>query len=193
HGAIPDSTVDPIVAAAQIVTSLQTIVSRNIPPSETAVVSVTQFHAGTTFNVIPQEAHLEGTIRSFEAAVRGRIVHRFEQIVTQTASAMGCRAEIEIKRLTPPVVNDPQITGRVLNTTKRLFPSSRLEASYQTMTAEDMAFFLQKVPGCFLLIGSANEEKNLNFGHHHPKFDFDEQVLVHASAILSAAVAELLQ
>jgi amidohydrolase len=193
HGAIPDSAVDPIVAAAQIVTSLQTIVSRNIPPSETAVVSVTQFHAGTTFNVIPQEATLEGTIRSFEAAIRGRIVDRFEQIVTRTASAMGCQAEVEIKQLTPPVVNDPQVTEKVWIAAHRLFPASRLDASYQTMTAEDMAFFLQKVPGCFFLIGSANEEKNLNYGHHHPKFDFDEQVLVQASAILSTAVVEILQ
>ena len=91
------------------------------------------------------------------------------------------------------MVNDPQVTEKVWIAAHRLFPDSRLDASYQTMTAEDMAYFLQKVPGCFFLIGSANEEKNLNYGHHHPKFDFDEQVLVQASAILSAAVAEILQ
>jgi amidohydrolase len=193
HGAIPNGTIDPIVASAQIVTALQTIVSRNVSPLDTAVVSVTTFDSGTAFNVIPAEATLGGTIRTFDSGVRQKVLERFEQIVHGTAEALGCRAEISVKRLTPALVNDMSISEKVQETSRRLLPDSDLRtAGYLTMGAEDAAFLLEKVNGCFFFVGSANKERDLDYGHHHPKFDFDEEALIRGSALMAAAAMDIL-
>jgi amidohydrolase len=193
HGAIPNVTVDPIVASAQLVTALQTIVSRNVSPLDTAVVSVTTFHSGTAFNVIPAETTLGGTIRTFDRRVRQKVLERFEQIVRGTADALGCQVEIALKRLTPPLVNDMSISEKVQETSRRILPDSDLRiAGYLTMGAEDAAFLLEKVNGCFFFVGSANKERHLDYGHHHPKFDFDEEALIHGSALMAAAALDIL-
>jgi len=193
HGAVPNATIDPIVAAAHIVTALQTIVSRNVSPFETAVISVTTFHSGSAFNVIPQEARIQGTIRTFDKSVRAKVLERFEQIVRGTAETLGCQAEITIKRITPALVNDPSISERVQETSRRILPDFNLHTDgYLTMGAEDAAFLLEKVNGCFFFVGSANKERNLDYGHHHPKFDFDEEALIHGSALMAAAAMDLL-
>jgi amidohydrolase len=192
HGAIPDKAVDPVVAAAQMVSAFQTIVSRNISPLDTAVVSVTNLHGGTTFNVIPQQAQLEGTIRTFDPAVRGKVLERIEQIAHGVASAMGCEAQVSLKRITPALVNDESVTSKVQETARRILPNSDFDPGYQTMTAEDMAFMQEKVPGCYFFVGSNNRERHLDYGHHHPKFDFDEEALVRASALMASAALEVL-
>ena len=101
HGAIPQQAIDPVVAAAQIVSALQSIVSRNVAPMETAVVSVTTIHSGTAFNVIPQTAELTGTIRTFDLGVRQKVVQRFEQIARGVGEALGCQVDVDVKRMTP--------------------------------------------------------------------------------------------
>ncbi|HEY2980135.1 MAG TPA: amidohydrolase [Anaerolineales bacterium] len=194
HGAVPNATIDPVLAAAQIVTALQSIVSRNVSPMDTAVVSVTSMHGGTAFNVIPQQIKMEGTIRSFDLDVREKILRRFEQIVRGVAEAMGCSAEIEIKRITPAVVNDADVAARVQESSRQVLPDADLDTdSHTTMGAEDMAFMLEKVPGCFFFVGSANHARNLDYGHHHPKFDFDEDSLPRAAALMAAAAADYLK
>lgn len=194
HGAIPQAAVDPVIAAAHIVTALQTIVSRNVAPLDTAVVSVTSIHSGTAFNVIPQEAMLEGTIRTFDKGVRQKVLERFEQIVRGTAEALGCQAEVTIKRITPPLVNDMSISRKVQETSRRILPDSDLRtAGYLTMGAEDAAFLLEHVNGCFFFVGSANKERSLHYGHHHPKFDFDEEALIRACALMAAAAIDVLK
>ncbi len=194
HGAVPNATVDPVIAAAQIITALQSIVARNVAPLETAVVSVTSVHAGTAFNVIPPEVALEGTIRTFDAGVRDRVLKRFEETIRGVGTAMGCQVEIEIKRVTPPVINNAEAAEKVQDTARRILPESDLDiSSHTTMGAEDMAFLLEKVPGCFFFVGSSNREMNLDYGHHHPKFDFDEQALPRAAALMAASVAEFLK
>lgn len=194
HGAIPQAAVDPVIASAHIVTALQTIVSRNVAPLETAVVSVTSLHSGTAFNVIPQEAMLEGTIRTFDKGVRQKVLERFEQIVRGTAAALGCQAEVTIKRITPPLVNDMSISRKVQETSRRILPDSDLRtAGYLTMGAEDAAFLLENVNGCFFFVGSANKERSLHYGHHHPKFDFDEEALIRACALMAAAASDILK
>jgi len=193
HGAVPNATIDPIVAAAQVVNTLQTIVSRNVSPLDTAVVSVTTFHSGSAFNVIPQQATLEGTIRTFDRGVRQKVLERFEQIVRGTAESLGCQAEITVKRITPALVNDGSISEKVQETSRHIFPEADLRtAGYLTMGAEDAAFLLEKVNGCFFFVGSANRERHLDYGHHHPKFDFDEEALVRGSALMAAAAMDLL-
>ena len=192
HGAIPDRAVDPVVAAANMVSALQTVVSRSVSPLDTAVVSVTNIHGGTTFNVIPQEVKLEGTIRTFDQGVKQRVVERIEQIAHGIASAMGCEAQVSIKRITPALVNDESLTAKVQETARRMLPEADFDPGYQTMTAEDMAFMQEKVPGCYFFVGSNDKSRHLDYGHHHPKFDFDEEALVRASALMAAAAMDVL-
>lgn len=194
HGAAPHLTIDPIVAAAQIITALQSITARNIAPLQSAVVSVTTVHSGTAFNVIPQEAELTGTIRTFDPDVRKKVLGRFEQIVRGTAETMGCQVQIEVKRVTPAVINDDAISGKVQETARQLLSDSTVDTSaYTTMGAEDMAFMQEKVPGCYFFMGSNNKERHLDYGHHHPKFDFDEEALVRGAALMAAAAVDMLK
>jgi amidohydrolase len=192
HGAIPNLTVDPIVASAQVVTALQNIVSRNVSPLETAVVSVTTIHGGEAFNVIPPRVEFQGTIRTFDPDIRKIVLSRFEEIVTGVSTAMGCQVEIELKSLTPAVTNDLGVTKSVQASAVRILPSDDLENTFRTMGSEDMAFFLEQVPGCFVFIGSANQEKGFDAPHHHPRFDIDEDVLPKAAALLAGSAVDLL-
>lgn len=194
HGAIPQAAVDPIVAAAQIVTALQSIVARNVAPVETAVVTVATIHAGTAFNVIPPDVVMNGTIRTFEPSVREKVIRRFEEITQGVAAAMGCQAEIEIKRVTPPVINNAEAAGRVQEAARLVLPESNLDMKgYITMGAEDMAYMLKRIPGCYFFVGSANHEKGLDYGHHHPKFNVDEDALPRAAALMAAAALNFLK
>ena len=194
HGAAPESTIDPVTAAAQIVTALQTIVSRNIAPLKPAVVSVTSLHAGTAFNIIPQTAEINGTIRTFEPEVRKLVLERFEQIVRGIASSMGCESEIMAKQVTAPVINNSDVAASVMQSAQSVFPNTEIAGNqYLTMGAEDMGYMQEKVDGCYFFIGSANNEKNLNYNHHHPKFDFDEQALINGVALMASAAADLLK
>ncbi len=191
HGALPHEAADPVVAAAQIVSGLQTIVSRNISPLDTAVVSVCSLQAGHAFNVIPQVAEFSGTLRTFEPSVRQKVVERFEKIITGMAEALGCTARVKVDRLTPAVVNDVSI-AQIVREAVRALPGQRLETGYRTIVSEDMAYMMEQAPGCYIMVGSANPEKGLDYGHHHPKFDFDEAALPNAVAVMSAAILALL-
>lgn len=194
HGAVPHLAVDPILAAAQIITALQGIVARNVAPLQTAVVSICTIHAGETFNVIPPAAEMTGTIRSFEPAVRALVLERFEKTVHSVAEGMGCKAEIDLQMLTPATINHADTAARVQAVADRLFPQSDVDtANYTTMGSEDFAFVLEKVPGCFFFIGSANHEKGLDAGHHHPKFDIDETALPRGAALMAATAVDFLK
>ena len=194
HGAAPHTTFDPIVAAAQVIVALQTISARNVAPLHSSVISVTTIHSGTTFNVIPQEAELTGTIRTFDLSVRKLVLERFEQVVRGVAESMQCKAEINVQRITPALINDDSVSAKVQDTARRIFPDLELDtSSYLTMGAEDMAFMQEKVEGCYFFIGSNNKEKNLDYSHHHPKFDFDEQALINGTALMASAAADLLK
>ena len=194
HGAAPHTTIDPVVTAAQIVSALQTITSRNVPPLKSSVVSVTSVQAGTAFNIIPQTAELGGTIRTFDLVVRKTVLERFEQLVRGIAESMGCQVEITLKQVTPTVLNNDEVASSVLKSAQDLFPQTKIDTeSYLTMGAEDMGYMQEKVNGCYFFIGSANDEKNLNYNHHHPKFDFDEKALISGAALMATAAADILK
>ncbi len=192
HGAVPNLAVDPLLAAAQIVTAVQSIVARNVSPLQSAVVSVTTLHTGEAFNVIPPEAKLEGTIRTFEPQVRAQVISRFNEIVTGVAQALGCQVQVDVQPLTPAVINDPETASMIQIAAKRVFPDSPIDTNFRTMGSEDMAYMMAQIPGCYFLVGSANSELGLDAAHHHPRFDFDEQALPRAAALMTAAVAEIL-
>ncbi|HNT23358.1 MAG TPA: amidohydrolase [Anaerolineales bacterium] len=193
HGASPHQAVDPVLATAHIITALQGVVARNVAPLSTAVVSVTTVHGGEAFNVIPKQVEFRGTIRSFDPGVRERTLQRVRQVIEGVAASMECKTEIELQSITPAVVNDASVTLKVQNVAARLYPDSEIATRYQTMGSEDMAFVLQRIPGCFFFVGSANHEKGLDAPHHHPRFDVDEQVLPRAAAIMAGAALESLR
>lgn len=192
HGAMPHLAIDPVLAGAQIISSLQSVVARNVAPLQSAVVSVTSVHGGEAFNVIPSEVEFQGTIRTFEAGVRTLVSERFVRITQDTAAAFGCQADIDLRSITPAVVNDPAIAARVQAVVARLLPEYELDSQERTMGSEDMSVILQEVPGCYFFVGSANVAMGLDAPHHHPRFDFDEQALVSASALMASAALEFL-
>ncbi|MEM9951972.1 MAG: amidohydrolase [Chloroflexota bacterium] len=191
HGAMPHETIDPIVCAAQITLALQTIVSRNANPLDTAVVSIGSIMAGKADNVIPQTATIRGTYRIFTEEMRNLVAERMTTIAEHTAIAMGCTAEVDISNNASPVDNHPDVVNRVTDAWTKL---GRANDFYydQTTASEDVGVFMQDIPGMYFFLGSGNDEKELNYGHHHPRFDFDEDVLPIGVAMLSSAVAEYL-
>lgn len=192
HGAQPHFAVDPLVASAQIITALQSIVSRNVSPLESGVVSVTALHAGEAFNIIPEKVEMQGTLRTFKPDIRSLILDRFHQIVDGLAQAFKCKVEVDTQSLTPAVVNDPQVTAIVQQTVRELLADSDLDTGMMTMGSEDMAFMMQDIPGCYFFVGSANPEKGLDAAHHHPRFDIDEESMPRAAALMAAAAMKLL-
>ncbi len=192
HGALPNQAVDPVVAAAQVITALQSLVSRNVSPLESAVVSVTSVHAGEAFNVIPPQAELKGTLRWFSKSVQNQLLTGFRRIVEGVCAGLDCNCEIDIRDLTAAVINDEHVAEKIQGALQRAMGEVSIIKKYQTMGSEDMAFFLNEIPGCYIFVGSKNDLKGLNYGHHHPKFDFDESALTNAVAVLSLATFELL-
>lgn len=190
HGALPQETHDPIVAASQIVTALQTIVSRNINPIEVGVVSVTEFKAGNSFNVIPASALLRGTIRAFDNAVLDMLSDRIRDIAGGIAAALGCTATLTVEQLTLPVINAPEVNAKLRTVFEQVTPDVQIITGLKTMLAEDMSYFLDAVPGTFFFVGSANAERGLDYPHHHPRFDFDDEAVIPLAVnLMASAVA----
>jgi amidohydrolase len=122
------------------------------------------------------------------------VLERFEKIVTGIASSMGCMSEITIKQVTAPVINNDTVAASVHRSVQSVFPNTDIaDYAYLTMGAEDMGYMQEKVDGCYFFVGSANAEKNLNYNHHHPKFDFDEEALINGVALMATAAADLLK
>jgi amidohydrolase len=191
HGALPHLAIDPILASAQAIVSLQSIIARNVPPLETAVVSITTVHGGDAFNIIPPQVEMQGTIRTFKPQVREIVLERFDEIIQGTAKTYGCQVETEIKFLTPAVVNDPKVTSLVQGVVPKIWPECELDRNDRSMGSEDMAFIMQEIPGCYFFIGSADHSRGLDAPHHHPRFDFDERALPYAVALMVASAIEL--
>ncbi|MCL1472229.1 M20 metallopeptidase family protein [Argonema antarcticum] len=178
HGAIPHQTIDSIVVAAQIVNALQTIVSRNVDPIQSAVVTVGEFHAGTAINVIADTAKIGGTVRYFNPTLGELLPKRIEQIIAGVCQSHGAEYDLNYWRQYPAVINDAGIAELVRSIALEVVETPLgIVPECQTMGAEDMSFFLQAVPGCYFFLGSANLSMNLAYPHHHPRFDFDETAL----------------
>jgi amidohydrolase len=187
HGGLPHETRDPIVAASQIVNAFQSIVSRNVCPTDVAVISVTSFHAGDSFNVIPPEAKLRGTVRAFRPEVRDMVTARMREIAEGIAASMGCQAELSMEHLTLPVVNAPAVNAQLRAVFANVAPHLTLIQDYQTMAAEDMSYFLDAVPGTFFFVGSADPSRGLDYPHHHPRFNWDDEAVIPLAVELMAA------
>lgn len=188
HGAMPQAGRDPVVCLAHMVTALQTLVSRNADPFQQAVVSVTQVRAGTAFNIIPETAWMNGTIRVFDLALWAAVPGMFERVVQGVAQALGCAAEVNFERGNLPTVNDPAMCAHARAAATAVVGAERVRDDVRTMGGEDFSAFLAKVPGVFIAVGSRNEQRGLVYDHHHPKFDVDEEVLrIGAEVLLGTA------
>lgn len=178
HGAMPQQTIDSIVVAAQVITALQTIVSRNVDPLKAGVVTIGSFNAGHAHNVIANSARMTGTVRYFDPSFDGWFSQRIEQIISGICQAHGATYHLNYEQFYPPVINDGTIADLVRSVAETVIETpAGIVPECQTMGGEDMSFFLQEVPGCYFFLGSANPDKGLAFPHHHPRFDFDETAL----------------
>jgi amidohydrolase len=176
HGAMPQNSIDPIVAGAHVVTMLQTIVSREVAPKDPAVFTVGQFTSGTTFNVIPDEAILKGTVRSFDAAVRASMPARLKRIAAGLAEALRVEIDVDYRWSYPPTVNAREPNDVVRELTRRLFGPEALIEHDIVMWAEDMSFMQELRPGAYFIVGSRGGEAS-GFPHHNARFDIDERSL----------------
>ncbi len=188
HGAAPHLAVDPVLAAAHIVAALQTIVSRNVNPQESVVVSIGEFKAGTTFNVIPEKAILKGTVRSYNNELHRMIYRRILEMATRMAEAFNCKASMETIAIVQAVVNAPEPTAVVREVAAQIMGEDNI-VQKRTMASDDMGFFLDEIPGCYFFIGGGNEEKGFTYPHHHPKFDFDERAMINGVAVMAETAA----
>lgn len=178
HGAMPHQTIDSIVVTSQIVNALQTIVSRNISPLDSAVVTVGTFHSGTALNVIADTAKISGTVRYFNPSLEKYMSERIDATIAGICQSHGATYHLDYWRLYPPLINHPRITQLVKSVALEVVETPLgVVPECQTMGGEDMSFFLEEIPGCYFFLGSANAQKGLNYPHHHPRFDFDETAL----------------
>jgi amidohydrolase len=176
HGAMPHEGVDPIVAACALGTSLQTIVSRNVSPLEPAVLSITQIHAGETWNVIPPSCVLRGTTRWFDNAVGDLMESRLTDLANSVVNGFGCKATVHYDRRYPPTINDAA-EAAFIRSVVGAQTKIRVETTSPSMAAEDFAFMLEARPGCYLWLGSGRD--GANPGLHSPYFDFNDKVIPH--------------
>jgi amidohydrolase len=192
HAAMPHRAIDPVVAAAHVITALQTLVSRRRDPFEEGVVSVTQVQAGHAFNVIPERATLRGTVRTFGGRFWQEAPELLERTATGVATALGATAAVTYRRFTGPLVNDPAMTALMREVAADLVGAANIKTDVRTMGGEDMSFFLAKVPGCFAFVGSAPKQGKAS-PHHSPTFDIDEESLVIGAELLTQAALRYLE
>lgn len=177
HGAMPERAVDPIVAGAHFVTMLQTIVSREIAPKDPAAFTVGRFHSGSTFNVIPNEAEMEGTVRSFDRDIRASMPERMERILKGLSEAMRVEYEMKYRYGYPPTVNDAAMNEIVREVGEQALGHQNVVFPHDiVMWAEDMAFMLQERPGAYFLVGARGAEKG-TYPQHSAHYDIDERAL----------------
>jgi amidohydrolase len=177
HGALPDRTADPVVASAQLILALQQVVSRRTSPFEPAVVSVGAVHAGEAFNVIPDEARILGTARTFSDAAEQDVEQHIRQIAQGVAQATGTSVEVDWRRYSGPTVNESGMVEVVRRAAERVEGLHTVLTDYRTMAGEDFGDIAREVPGCFVLLGSAPADGSPAEPHHSPRFMIDEAVL----------------
>ncbi|MEI7571248.1 MAG: M20 aminoacylase family protein [Alcaligenaceae bacterium] len=189
HGAHPYQTIDPIVVAAHIVTALQTIVSRNVHPVESAVISLGHIQAGspTAPSVIPSRAHLVGTVRTFSDTVQKLVESRMRALIASVAEAFGATAELKYHRSYPATINSAQQANFLADVATDLFGAQNVVRDLiPSMGSEDFSFMLQKRPGAYFRLGQGGAEQGRFL--HNPKFDFNDEVIPMGSALFAALV-----
>jgi amidohydrolase len=192
HGARPEECIDPVVAGAHFVTQVQTIVSRNIKPTESAVVTVGRFSAGDAANVIPETACLEGNIRALSQDVRSTIIRRLEELAASLQSAFGVTSKFTLYPGAPVLLNDPKVAALLLRASQTVLGPKNASYLPPIMASDDFAFFTEQRPGAIMRLGCSNPEKGITHKLHSPRFDIDEDVLEIGTNIFFEAVSRCL-
>ena len=192
HGAYPHVTRDPILAAGHVITQVQSIVSRNVNPLDSAVVSFGAVHGGRAYNVIPDEVELNGTVRSLNPEVREQLRSRIEQIARGVVTSLGLDYHYEFEYGYPVLINNPRMSELVVSTCSRAIGKENVVILPPSMGAEDFAYFLEKCPGAMFRLGVRNEEKGLIQPHHNTLFNIDEEVLPFGVEVFVRLINEFL-
>jgi amidohydrolase len=177
HAARPHQAVDAIVAAAQAVVALQTVVSRSTDPGDTVVLTIGTIEGGERHNIIAEQVRMKGTIRTFDAKVLERTLKRVEGVLAGVTAAMGAEYEFSHHTSCPVLVNDATMTALAEREARAFFGEEGVLRRAPSTGADDMACFLEKVPGCYFFLGAQPRQRSRRFPHHHPRFDFDERAL----------------
>ena len=194
HAAMPETAVDPIVISAYIITALQTLISRETSPFSPTVITIGKLQAGTAFNIIPETAELHGTMRAFSQEHREKMIRRITEVATGVASAMGDTCEVSFFDGCLPCTNDATMTELVHKVAVEAVGADKVDEGEEVMTtgSDDMAYFLQAVPGCYFIVGANNAEKGASYPHHHPRFNVDEDAMPIGVEVLTRAALEFL-
>ena len=187
HGGMPHLSVDPILISAHVITALQTILSREIAPTETGVLGFGTIQGGTAFNVVSDTVELAGTIRTLDDSVRDYILRRVEEISSQVAQAMRGACEFTHVVGVPPVVNDEEVSKLVTDVAQTVVGTENVVTITPLQLGEDVTLFLRQAPGCFFLVGCGNAAKGITAPHHSAEFDIDEDSLPIAAQIMTEA------
>jgi amidohydrolase len=192
HAAYPHGGWDPIFASAQIISALQSVVSRNIDPQESGVVTVSMINAGTAHNIIPQTAKMVGTVRWFDEETHEIIKKRIHEVTEGVAKALGCDAEVQVVHEHFPTVNDAEIAEIVRQEAVEIVGKDNVLLRQQTMGAEDFSDFARLVPAAFAFVGGQCVRKDCVWPHHHPRFNVDEDAFVIGSELMWRVCQRLL-
>ncbi len=184
HGARPETTLDPVVMGAAIVQALQSVVARNVPATERAVLSVTRFDAGNAYNVIPNEVRLGGTVRAFSNEVMQLVEDRMRAISEGVAAGLGGSAVLDFRVITTPLVNDAMETAALADAASSLVGEGGIKREFPAvMGGEDFAYMLEKCPGAYIVTGNGDSAEV-----HNPRFDFNDAAIPHGAGVLAAVV-----
>ena len=194
HGASPQGTADAIIASSYLIQSLQTIVSRNINPIESGVVTVGKINGGYNFNVISDYVTLQGTTRAYTEEIRKLIENRMSEIINGIQTAFNVSIEFKYNKGYPPVINCENETNILVHAANKIVGTTNVGNPYLTMGGEDFSYYLEKIPGCFFFVGSSpNTKEFLKTPHHCPHFDIDEKSLLIGSSIFLQIAEDLLK
>ncbi len=194
HGAMPHTTIDPVACSGQLITALHTIVGRKMDAMAGAVVlSVTGVRTSSyTHNIIPETVEITGTFRTFNAYTSEMLEQHIRGVSVAVCESVGCVADVRIRHLTIPVVNHHVVTERVQHVFGRLLGAEALDTTARTMASEDMSYFMDDIPGMYFFVGAGNKAKGITYGHHHARFDIDEDSLPLATGLMASALADYL-
>lgn len=192
HAAMPYTTLDPVACAGQLINALHMIVGRKMDAMAGAVVlSVTGIRSSSDgYNIIPQNVEIRGTFRTFNAFTSEMLEQHIRSVSQATCASAGCDVDVWVKHLTIPVVNDADVVKRMRKAFTRVVDEDCLDDSVRTMASEDVAYLMDDVPGMYFFVGAANKEKDCIYGHHHPRFNIDEDALPLAVALMCTGVAD---
>lgn len=190
HGSAPENAIDPIYAAVQMYQGITSIKMREVSAQEPLVMTIGEFSFGKTCNVIPQSGRISGTIRFFNSEIGEYAVRRVEEIVMSIASALKVEADFKKGVFLPPVINDDQLTQKLLSSIKAEIGEEKVrDYQHKFMSSEDFAFYSALAPAVYLNIGAGSKEAGYDYSLHHPKVLFDENVIRYGLAsLVSAAV-----